>query len=80
MNDETITLKMFLAAETPLAVKLAQHPRLEQGRGTRVLWIPRTCISYARKQAPTDAGDWPTYTFTLPEWKVDREQLWDFAQ
>lgn len=76
----TSTLKLFLLEETPTAVKLTDKPALVPGVPRRIVWIPRSLIAYARK-SPKDAGcDGQPYTFTLPDWKIEESNLWNFVQ
>lgn len=80
-TDTTHTLRMRLMEERPTAVKVtaARRPAVP-GQPVVFHWIPRSLIGYARKLAPAVPGDYPDYTFTLPEWKIEQANLWDFVQ
>lgn len=50
----------------------------------REFWLPRSQISYMRKERTIDwkmGADGPQYyiIFTLPEWLIEKEQLWDLV-
>lgn len=69
-----LELRMFLHQDNGRAVLVgnaAVNP-------TRLQWLPRSLIGYARKDAG-QPGQAPGYVFTLPEWKVDEAGLWEFV-
>lgn len=74
-SNQHHTLRMFLDEERPTAVKVMSTAR----GGGRLEWLPRSLISYARKQAPEKPGDRQAYIFSLPEWKINDADLWDFV-
>lgn len=79
MADNTSTLSMFLLEERPLAVKLTDKAAAVQGESRRIEWVPRSQISYARKQPKAADCDAQPYTFTLPDRIVEEKNLWSFV-
>lgn len=79
MSADTSTLRMYLLEEKPAAVMVTDRPVLIDGRARRIEWLPRSLIAYARKE-PATAGEAQPYTFTLPDWKIEQSNLWNFVQ
>lgn len=75
MKNTHHTLRMFLAEERPTAVMVMNTPK----GGGMLEWIPRSLISYARKEAPAAEGERTVYIFTLPEWKIEQRNLWAYV-
>lgn len=73
-----LELRMYLhdTSQSGAAVLVGNHP---EKRLARTWWVPRSLISYARKDAATEPGHAPRYVFKLPEWKVDEAGLWEFV-
>jgi hypothetical protein len=72
-------LHMFLIEERPDAVRVGDNAFRAQC--AVVQWIPRSLIGYSRKTKPDpDHPDrLPEYVFTLPDWKIEQADLWDFV-
>jgi hypothetical protein len=77
MPKGDLTLRMFLNQERPSAVQVANRAERDMAG---IWWLPRSLIGYARKDPPASPGERPPYTFTLPEWKVEQENLWDYVK
>jgi hypothetical protein len=77
-NNGDLELRMFFhgASESGAAVLVGNHPVKES---SRTWWLPRSLISYARKDGAKEPGHAPGYVFALPEWKVDEAGLWEFV-
>lgn len=69
-------LRMWLLMKTERAVQVCD--RAKAGSGYRTWWIPRSMIGYSRREAPAPDA-LPVFVFTLPEWLIEREQLWSFT-
>lgn len=64
------TANLYYVKETDNAVLLAMQPD-----GTGAVWIPRSLISYMRKDPPTTPGVLPKCSIKLPEWKAEALNL-----
>lgn len=80
MSRDEHTLCMFLNAETPAAIQVAYRPDPRDERGTGVEWLPRSLIGYLRKDPAAQPGHRQPVTFTLPEWKIEQANLWEFVK
>jgi hypothetical protein len=80
MSSDTSTLKMFLLEERPTAVKVTDKPAAADGQARLVEWLPRSLIAYAKKSPPAAGADAQPYTFTLPDWKIEESNLWNFVE
>lgn len=65
-GDKDIELRMRLVRETDRAMLVAGNGREE--------WIPRSLVAYRKREGFSDE-----VTFTLPTWKVEKSDLWEFA-
>lgn len=79
-RTETHTLRMFLNQERPAAIEVAMRPDPHDPRGTFTAWLPRSLIGYLRKDPPAAPGQRHPITFTLPEWKIQAANLWDYVE
>lgn len=69
MTDQH-TLRAILVNETPNAI-LVKKAVLDEP-----VWIPRSQIGYMKK-TPENAGT--TVEFTVPEWLVEKKDLWSMV-
>lgn len=74
-TDTTQELRMFLFEERPAAVCVISTAK----GGGLIEWLPRSLIGYARKEKPAAEGERQPYVFTLPEWKIEKCNLWRFV-
>jgi len=79
MSGAQSTLRMFLLEERPTAVKVSDKATIGHGESRRVEWLPRSLISYAKKEPAAAEGQARPYTFMLPDWKVEEARLWEFV-
>lgn len=75
MKPGTEKLHMWLVTESPAAVLVCDGGVSK----TRELWLPRSLIDYLRITPPPQPGPRPSIEFTLPEWKINQANLWDFV-
>lgn len=79
MAREDQYLRMRLLDKTPGAIKVTGYARLpENGQAISYEWLPRSLIGYSRTE-PQGDGELPVIVFTLPEWKIDQADLWNFT-
>lgn len=71
-------LQMWLVRETPAAVLVCDTCDAIRAPDARQLWLPRSLIDYLSKTA-APVGRLPAVEFTLPEWKINQSNLWDFV-
>ena len=75
------TLRMWLAEETPLAIKVATAAKLpKDGTAVHIVWLPRSLITYLRKLPPAAPDEWAPINFTLPDWKITQQGLWKHSE
>lgn len=79
MSREEHYLRMFLVRETASAVNVTDKPALQHGEARRIEWLPRSQIGYARKEPAAAPGEAQPYVFTLPEWLIEKANLWNFV-
>jgi hypothetical protein len=79
-NSTTSELRMYLIQETPVAVKVTNRPALVDGQARLIEWLPRSLIAYARKEPAAAPGEAQPYTFTLPDWKIEQSNLWNYVE
>jgi hypothetical protein len=79
-------VQLWLAASRDDALKLVNGPRHEDGVPLLVWWVPRKLVADLRRcdrvnELTGDArpGDWPRVELSLPDWKVEQENLWRFV-
>jgi hypothetical protein len=77
---DTHTLHMRLMEKRDNAVKVTAAKRAEPGRPLFYHWIPRSLIAYSRIEPSPVPGEFAFITFTLPEWKIEQANLWDFVR
>ncbi len=76
MKPGTEKLQMWVKTQTPKAVLVCDAASLPR----RELWIPRSLIDYLRITAhPAGTLNYDAIEFTLPEWKINQANLWDFV-
>lgn len=68
---------MWLITETDLAVLVCDSAT--KRIGGREIWIPRTLIERLTKKPAAHACALRPVEFTLPEWKINQDNLWDFV-
>jgi hypothetical protein len=77
MSSSDHYLRMRLVEKTAAAVKVTASKRPpENGQALFFQWIPRSLIGYSRTEPALVDGEFPQFTFTLPEWKIERDNLW----
>ncbi len=81
MSEKDPMLRMFLIQETPKAFCVTGVAKPVDGVARTIWWIPASLVAYSKKTANVVAGADPHFEFTLPTWKLDKEQaLWDFVK
>lgn len=80
MSSSDQYLRMRLLGKTANAVQVTGSDRaITPGKATFYHWLPRSLIGYSRTEPAPVAGELPIFTFTLPEWKIERDDLWKFV-
>lgn len=79
MAKGDLTLRMFLNQERPNAIEVASNGSRANLQSAFLWWLPRSLIGYLRKDPAATPGDRQPITFTLPEWKVESENLWTYV-
>jgi len=82
MPDTKIEVRMRLITKTDLACLVTNKESPTDARIHRIKkWIPRSLMG--RTQTTGDQGgdgkNYPFFTFTLPEFKIAQEDLWDYT-
>ena len=72
MNNHT--LRMWLIRENDRSILVASAASLPK----REIWLPRSLIDRLSKQ-PQEPNAYQPIEFTLPEWKVDLMNLWEWV-
>lgn len=78
MPDTKIELRMRLISKTDLACNVTACKSANESRG-KDWWLPRSLMGRTQTSADPDPGNYALFTFTLPEWKIDQDDLWDFT-
>lgn len=78
MKTATIeTLRMWLVYENERAVRVASAAI----NPSRELWLPRSLIDRLTKNPKSaEPMSYQPIEFTLPEWKINQENLWEFVK
>lgn len=62
--------------ETDNAIQIGKTPE-----STELFWIPKSQIGYKKKTPDQDPmRNLPYIEFTLPEWLVEKKQIWDLVE
>ena len=81
MKSDDPELRMRLMEKRDNAVKVTGQPRpLLHGEQLCYHWIPRSLIAYSRIEKSPVPDEFPLIAFTLPEWKIEQANLWEFVQ
>lgn len=71
MSSDQLTCRGFLVEERENAIEVCKHQQ-----GGFSWWIPRSQIGYLKKSPGTP---WSEIEFTLPEWLVEKKDLWSLV-
>lgn len=78
-HDKDPTLRMFYVEDCGGAVVVGETDGTGPDRVQFPHYIPRSQIGYAKKTANEKPGALPHYEFTIPEWLIEKKQLWKFV-
>jgi|GEM_PF-4197523 hypothetical protein len=81
MPDTKTELRMRLIRKTDMACLVTNKESATDPRIGRIeKWIPRSLMGRTQTTVDqADAKNYPFFTFTLPEWKIEADQLWDYT-
>lgn len=74
-STTTETLRAFLIAEKPSAILIGNS----DVNPTRQCWLPRSLIDRLTKSPKRGPLTHTPIEFTLPEWKIEQDGLWEFV-
>ena len=66
---------MYLIRNTDMAWCVTGNPDAFEGG----IWLPRSLVGYSKTTPNKNANKNQHFEFTLPEWKIEQAQLWDWV-
>ena len=75
-DSEEHTLALWLVSETEKAYLVCNDP-FGVGDDLQKWWLPKSQMRRVNKEHRN--GELTSITFTLPEWLVKKNNLWDYA-
>lgn len=76
-HEKDPTLRMYYVEDRGASVVVSER---DGSNGVRAIhYLPRSQIGYAKKTANDNPAGLPHYEFTIPDWLIEKEQLWKFV-